>query len=89
MKLFNIVVVTFKRLEGYKQLKGFADIKINDALTIRGIRLLEDSNGFWIGPPQSKYEIKGKSRYSDIIEFSVELKKQIQDAIVAAFKNNK
>lgn len=42
------------RLPDAGGLKAFADVCINDALVIRGVRLLEGKKGFFVSMPQEQ-----------------------------------
>lgn len=75
-------------MENLGQLKAYADIRINDEITIYGLRVIEGLKGKFIGYPQNKYEKSGKPVYSPIVEVSEKLKQQIQKAVFDAMTQN-
>lgn len=63
-------------------LKGFCDLKINDCMTIRGIRILGGKKGLFLSMPQEQ----GKdNRWYDQIVVGVELHKRITDGILKEY----
>lgn len=59
-----IDVKRFNRVEGGGKLKGFADVTLEDAVTIRGVRLIEGPNGLFAGMPRKKEK---DGEYHDIV----------------------
>ena len=88
-RIFKFVVSVVKRIEGKKQLRAFADISVNGEITINSVRLMEDDKGFWLGLPQMPYESQGKTKYSSIVEMAEGLKKQVKEAVSAAYNDNR
>jgi DNA-binding cell septation regulator SpoVG len=87
--MFNTEVLNVKFVEGKGKLKAFADICINGELTVKGIRIIEDSEGSepWIGLPQTTYESNGTKKYVAVVETTERLKKQIRDAVVIIYRD--
>ena len=87
--MFQVSIARINRIEGKKQLRAYADIVINGEISINGIRLMDDSKGFWLGLPQAKYENKeGQTKYTTIVEMSESLKKQVKEAFLQAYNEN-
>ena len=86
--MFTVTVLKIKRIEGKPQLRAFADVSLSEEVSINSIRLMDDGKGYWLGFPQTEYESQGKKKYSPIVEASEGLKKQIREAIVAAYKES-
>ena len=86
--MFNFEILNLKCIEGKGQLRAFADVCVNGELTIKGIRIIEDSKtkDYWIGYPQNSFDHNGQKKYVAIIESTERLKKQIRDLVVDAYK---
>ena len=88
MDITEIKIFPFEPGDIQKNLKGFAQITLNESLVIKGIKIFERENGgIFIAYPA----LQGRDRvYHDIVvPISAELKQRIRDAVVAAYKNEK
>ena len=59
-----IDVKRFNRVDNGGKLKGFADVTLEDTVTIRGVRLIEGPNGLFAGLPRRKEK---DGTYHDIV----------------------
>ncbi len=48
------------------KVKAYADVTIGNAVTLRGIKLVEGEKGNFLAMPSRKYEKNGKDKYADI-----------------------
>ena len=63
--------------------KAFASISINDVIAIRGLRVVEGSNGLFVSMPQSK---NGSGEYQDIaFPLTVDLRNDISKSVLDEF----
>lgn len=79
-----IDVKRFYRTDGGGNLKGFADVTLENAITIKGVRLIEGANGLFAGMPRRKEK---DGEYHDII--SVEdslLRKALTNALIREYQ---
>jgi len=60
----EIQVQRMYRFESDRPLKAFADIIVNDALLIKGIKVLEGKNGLFVSMPQD--QAKDKKWYDSV-----------------------
>ena len=87
--MLTLEVLHIKRVDGFKGLRAFADISINDGdIIIKGLRILEDEKGLWVGYPQTKYQKDGQTKYAPIVEVSEAVKKHFQEVILEAYRNS-
>ena len=87
--MLNIKMLQIKKVDGFESLRAFADISINDGdITIKGLRIIQDEKGLWVGYPQSKYQKNGQTKYSPIVEVSEDIKKHFQQVILEAYQNS-
>ena len=54
MNQINFTVEKMFRLPDAGKLKAFADVSVNDALVIRGVRVLEGKKGLFVSMPQEQ-----------------------------------
>ena len=59
-----IDVKRFNRVDNGGKVKGFADVTLEDTITVRGIRLIEGPNGLFAGMPRRKEK---DGSYHDIV----------------------
>jgi hypothetical protein len=84
--MIEIIIKSIKLLSGNKPLRGFVDIQLGDWI-IRDWRLVkEDGRRLQVFPPQVSWVgQKGEIQYKTIITFPVELKGQIDFAILKRY----
>lgn len=84
MDITDIKVRPWKSKTG--KIRGFADIVIGNDFKVTGLKIIEGSNGFFVGMP-SKKNTKDDT-YSDIVyPLTKESKKELNDAVIKAFKS--
>ncbi len=61
----KLYVHNVRKVENDK-VKAYADVTIGNAVTLRGIKLIEGENDDFVAMPSRKYEKKGEDNYIDI-----------------------
>lgn len=84
----EIEVLRVKLIEGKQQLRAFVDIIINGALTINGVRIMEDAKGYWVGFPQNSYQSNGRTKYAPVVESSEDFKQKLREILVEAYNKH-
>lgn len=79
----NIEVKRVYHFDSSGKLKAFVDIAINDALLIKGLKVLEGKNGLFVAMPQEK--AKDNKWYDSVKCLTVEFKLEIDKAVLAAY----
>ena len=81
----EVKVQRIMRLQNGSMLKACADITINDALLVKGLRVVEGKHGAFVSMPQ----MQGKDNkwYDSVKCLDEGLKAQIQDVVLFAFQN--
>ncbi len=79
----NLKVERLYRFDGDGAMKAFADIVINDAVLIKGIRVLEGKKGVFVSMP--KMQGKDKKWYETVKPLNDEVKNEISEVVLAAF----
>jgi len=51
IETLEIKVLKFHRMEGQNRIKAFVDVSINDALLIKGLRIVEGNKGLFVSMP--------------------------------------
>jgi len=68
-------------------LKAFVDVIDNDGLILKGLRVIhEEGKDPWVGFPQTSYQKNGKPKYVDIIVLPSELKEELCNLTLEAYK---
>ena len=72
------------KLSSNQSLKAFADITVNDALLIKGVRVLNGKNGLFVTMPQDQ----GKdNKWYDVVRcLNQEVRQQITDEVLTAYQ---
>ncbi|MFQ8981462.1 MAG: septation protein SpoVG family protein [Waltera sp.] len=66
-------------------IKGTASVNINGAFAVRGIKIIEGSNGLFVSMPS----YKAGNEYKDIcFPITQECRKQLHDAVIAAYEQS-
>ena len=79
-----IDVKRFYRTDDGGNLKGFADVTLEDAITIKGVRLIEGANGLFAAMPRRKEK---DGEYHDIIAVeSVVFRKALTNALIREYQ---
>ncbi|MBR3392925.1 MAG: SpoVG family protein [Firmicutes bacterium] len=81
-----IEVKRFHRVEDGSKLKGFADVSLENAITIRGVRLVEGPNGTFAGMPRRK---ENDGNYHDIVSVEDrEFRKALTNALIREYQKS-
>ena len=75
----KVTQVKWKALDRESKVKGFADVTLNNAITIKGCKLIDGKKGPWLAWPSVK---KGKE-YDDLV-FAID--KGVREIVEAAVK---
>ena len=67
------------------KLKAFADISVNEALVIRGVRILEGKKGLFVSMPQEQG--KDSKWYDQVVCKSASLYEELSDKVIEHYKN--
>ncbi|MCA9394883.1 MAG: SpoVG family protein [Candidatus Omnitrophica bacterium] len=82
----EVKVYKLYAIEGDKPLKAFADVAINDAVLIKGIKVIEGREGLFMSMPQDQG--KDKKWYESVRCLSNEVRQQIADVVLTAYKSS-
>ena len=88
MEMTEIKIFPFEPGDLQKNLKAYAEITVNDSLIIKGIKIFEkDNGGIFITFPA--IQGKDKTFHDIVIPKNPDIKNQIRDAVVGAYKKLK
>ena len=88
MEITEVKIFPFEPGDLQKNLKAYAEITLNDALIIKGIKIFEKENGgIFITFPA--VQGKDKTFHDIVIPKTLEIKKQIRDAVVEIYKKTR
>ncbi len=79
----DIQVQRMYRFESDRPLKAFSDIIINDALLIKGIKVLEGKQGLFVSMPQE--QAKDKKWYDSVRCLTQEIRDQITEVVLSVY----
>ena len=81
--VIDIQVQRMYRFETERPLKAFADIIINDALLIKGVRILEGKKGLFVSMPR---ELAKDNKWYDTVRcLTQEVREQISKVVLSAY----
>ena len=86
MEITEVKVFPFEPGDLQKNLRAYAEITLNDALIIKGIKIFEKENGgIFVTFPA----LQGKDQtfHEIVVPKTPEMKKQIRDAVVKVYKS--
>lgn len=85
MKITEVRIFPFEPGDLQKNLKAYAEITLDDALTLKGIKIFEKENGaIFITFPT--IQGKDKTFHDIIIPKTASIKNQIREAVVESYK---
>jgi stage V sporulation protein G len=88
MEITEVKIFPFEPGDLLKNLKAYAQITLDDVLTLKGIKIFEKENGgIFITFPA--IQGKDKTFHDIVVPETSEMKKQIRDAVVRVYKNTK
>lgn len=86
MKVTNINITPFKDAPEAGSVKGLADIELDGALSLRGLKILKDDNGeLHVGYPIDPF-YKGVEYRSSFLPTDKALKAHIEKAVLAQYR---
>lgn len=80
----EIQVQRMYRFETDRPLKAFADIVINDALLIKGVRVMDGKKGLFVSMPRE--QAKDKKWYDTVRCLTQEIRDRISETVLSAYK---
>ena len=80
----DIKVLKIHRLADNSRIKAFADIGINDALLIKGIRVVQGKNGLFVSMPVEQG--KNEKWFERVRCLSQEIRELISEKVLAAYQ---
>jgi stage V sporulation protein G len=88
MEITEVKIFPFEPGDLQKNLKAYAEITVDDVLILRGIKIFEKENGgIFITFPA--IQGKDKTFHDIVIPKTPDIKSQIRDAVVGAYKKTK
>lgn len=81
--ILEIQVQRMYRFETDRPLKAFVDIVINDALLIKGVRVMDGKKGLFVSMPRE--QSKDKKWYDTIRCLTDEIRDQITETVLSAY----
>ena len=83
MSILEIQGQRMYRFETDRPLKAFVDIVINDALLIKGVRVMDGKKGLFVSMPRE--QSKDKKWYDTIRCLTEEIRDQITETVLSAY----
>jgi len=80
-----IKVVRIKKVQSNNHLKAFVDISINDAFTVKGLKVVEGDNGLFVGMPSILNKDNGRW-YESVRCTNEEVQDDLSNTVLAAYK---
>jgi len=80
IKVHNLFV-----LNGEQPLKAFADLNINDAIIVKGLKVIEGKQGLLVSMPYEQG--KDSKWYESVRALDKETREQIQSVVLEAYNN--
>lgn len=75
----KVKVLKMRVMQKPGNLKAFFTLSLG-VLEIEDMKLLDGSNGMFIGVPSRKYEVGGETKYADIVKFARTSEGKLTDA---------
>lgn len=72
------------RLPDAGNLKAFADVSVNDALVIKGVRIIEGKKGMFVSMPQEQG--KDNRWYDQVVCKSTEIYEGLTDTVIEHYQ---
>lgn len=82
----DIKVQRMYRFETDRPLKAFTDIVVNDALLIKGVRIMEGREGLFVSMPRE--QAKDEKWYDTVRCLTVEIRDQIKEVCLEAYNED-
>ena len=88
MEITEVKLFPFEPGDLQKDLKAYAEITVDDALILKGLKIFEKENGgIFITFPA--IQGKNKTFHDIVVPKTSDIKSQIRDAVVGAYKKAK
>lgn len=78
----DVEVVDIRKITGDGVLKAFADIRIGEALIIKGVTIMKGKNGIFVSMPRKASK---DGRWFDVLEAEDSLKCEIEEKVLEAY----
>ena len=85
MENISIHVQRIHKLTNGKSLKAFADINVNDALLVKGVRVMDGKKGIFVTMPREQ-STKDKKWYDTVRCLTKEVKDEISEKVLQAYQ---
>lgn len=83
--VLSIQVQRIYKLANGKSLKAFADITVNDALLVKGVRVMDGKKGLFVSMPREQ-SAKDKKWYDSVRCLTREVKEEIAEKVLEAYE---
>jgi DNA-binding cell septation regulator SpoVG len=86
----KIRILTIKQAAG-GNVRAFVDIQLGTTVVVHGFRIIQQPGQKpWVSPPQREWTgDDGKRHYAPVVELSGDLKRQVEQAILAAWEGGR
>lgn len=84
--MLDIQIERMYKFDSDRPLKAFVDISINDALLIKGVKILNGRNGLFVSMPQE--QAKDKRWYDSVRCLTQEVREQITELVLDAYRDS-
>ena len=85
MENISINVQRIHKLTNGKSLKAFADVNVNDALLVKGVRVMDGKKGIFVTMPREQ-STKDKKWYDTVRCLTKEVKDEISEKVLQAYQ---
>ncbi|MGE0267565.1 MAG: septation protein SpoVG family protein [Candidatus Omnitrophota bacterium] len=82
--MLEVKVHKMYRLDGNRPLKAFADISLNDAVLIKGIKVILGKEGLFVSMPQEQG--KDNKWYESVRCLKKDIREQISETVLNAYQ---
>ena len=83
IETLEIKVLKVHRIEGQNRIKAFVDVSINDALLIKGVRIVEGNKGLFVSMPVEQG--KNEKWYERVRCLNKSIRDEIANAVLTAY----
>ena len=83
IETLEIKVLKVHRIEGENRIKAFVDVSINDALLIKGIRIVEGNKGLFVSMPVEQG--RNEKWYERVRCLNKSIRDEIANAVLTAY----
>jgi len=83
IETLEIKVLKFHRIEGQNRIKAFVDVSINDALLIKGLRIVEGNKGLFVSMPVEQG--RNEKWYERVRCLNKSIRDEIANAVLTAY----